>query len=188
LATDANQRTRDEIIEDMIFLSHAAYNQAAPTGSELSARVAAWGIALGRIATSDLMPLMHAELQHRTNPFPPVPADLLKRYDGEEIEVDGQKERVVVANAQAYQPLQPTANELYFRALKRGEKPPLPAAPQNAPALPAPVLPPVPPVFKAPLPAIKNQSGADYLEQLKQRGDLPADLRAVLESKGREVA
>ncbi len=95
----------------------------------------AWHLALGDVP-SDVIPQLTVEvLKARTNPFPPVPADLLALHFGEDwAEGDGGKtERVVVANPQAYQPLSPTQNELIAKGVLQAPETQTPAEPLPKP-------------------------------------------------------
>jgi hypothetical protein len=89
----------------------------------------AWHLALGSLSPEQVKTLILEELQERTNPFPPVPADLIARHTGEAWtqNEDGKVERVVIANPQAYEPLKPTQNEL----IERGLIPALPPGPDE---------------------------------------------------------
>ena len=78
-------------------------------------KVSAWRLALEEIPSPRLLDLVKKEIQNRTSEFMPVPADILRRWKGDDSDV-------VVANATAYQPLAPTENELIFK----GELPALP--------------------------------------------------------------
>lgn len=113
------------MIEQVLALFLAAYGRDPLSGMEKRIKVAAWRTALEDVPRGELLPLAQAELKARTSPFLPVPADLLRRWKGEDYltNEDGKTERVTVANASAYQPLQPTANQLAFneRALPEPE-------------------------------------------------------------------
>lgn len=105
----------------------------------------AWHLALAQFSAQQIKALVLAELQVRTNPYPPIPGDIIARHTGEawSRDDDGKTERVVIANPQAYEPLKPTRNELIARGLLSPDAPTPPGVARSGPEGLA--LPPAPP-------------------------------------------
>lgn len=108
---------REAVIYECLVLIYAAYERELPEyGSlSLSVKISAWKLSLQEIPSVELKRIVMAEIQNRTSEFLPVPADLIRRWKGD-------SDEPAVANAAAYEPLQPTANELAAKALPSGDQ------------------------------------------------------------------
>lgn len=120
--------------EEAIALVAEAYGRDWPE-RERRIKSEAWHLALAHLSAEQVKSVVLAELRARTNPYPPIPADIIARHSGEvwgEGE-EGKGERVVVANAGAYQPLKPTRNELIARGLLDLDAPTPPGVAPSSP-------------------------------------------------------
>jgi hypothetical protein len=126
-ARELEREEHEQACEEAVALRDVTYGRER-SAVEKRIEAQAMSLCLEEVTAAEILPLMQATIQNHTKPFPPKAPDLLRRYRGEEwIEDGGKAERVVVANASAYQPLAPTPNEIAFREATRGAAKALPA-------------------------------------------------------------
>ena len=114
----AQQREwRRLIVEECIALIRETYDREPLDAADMKRKSDTWLLALDDIPGEEIRGVTLEVIRTHNSAFLPTPRDLLARWRGEEIR-DGEYVKpplVAVANAGAYQPLAPTANEKYFR-------------------------------------------------------------------------
>ena len=178
-ARELAREEHEQACEEAVAFRDAAYGRDR-SALEKRIEAQAMSLCLENVPSNEILALMKTAIQRNPTAYPPKTPHLLRLFKGEEwVEDNGKVERVCVSNASAYEPLQPTENELIFKARlnNKADKP----DPNQDPMTELTNRPQ--PIWRQNPETHPEVSDADILSALHLQCDMPAAFEATPDQK-----